>query len=220
VAGDSLAYSTTNGLRLTGKLLDLANENKKTLFEVPFKEARVIWGEAEAGQHILYPKTSRFLEGYVYEPTSQTIKRLPAFGYGLSAIATEPTILYQKQSPRGLRSYLWKREGGETTELLFSFFPEKCTFSFDTKYLYCGYSDLSQDVEFPDNWYRGEKKTADELWVTSVENKESTLLINPAESTGRELDIVSLTNTPTALYFINKNDQTLWVYDLIEESTQ
>lgn len=214
VADDILTYSTTENFSLAGKSLNLTTETSKTLFRAPFIEGRVVWGGSEAGQHLLYPKTSRFLEGYVYEPSAGSINRLPAFGYGLSAVSSEAHMLYQKQSTGGLQSFLWRKNNGNTEDLILSFFPEKCTFSTDSTLLFCGYTNIERDMEFPDNWYRGEKKFSDELWVTNTETRESKLLIAPIEVSGREIDITNLTEGSKALYFVNKNDQTLWVYDL------
>lgn len=211
---DILTYSTTDNFSLTGKSLNLTNGTSKTLFKAPFTDGRVGWGNTEAGQHLIYPKTSRFLEGYAYEPSVGSIGRLPAFGYGFSAIATESIMLYQKQAVGGLQSFLWRKNSGNTENLVLSFFPEKCAFSTDSTLLFCGYSNTERDMEFPDNWYRGEKKFSDEIWETNLETKETKLLVNPYESSGREIDIINLHKGTNALYFVNKNDQTLWVYDL------
>jgi hypothetical protein len=124
--------------------------------------------------------------------------------------------LYSKQSENSLRTYLLDKTSGTTNELVIPFIPFKCAFTKENAFVYCGDSNEAADAEFPDNWLRGETSYADDIWVTNTVTLESSLLSSTLEESGRELDIVApqLSETEANLYFSNKNDHTLWVYDL------
>ena len=67
----------------------------------------------------------------------------------------------------------------------------------------------------PDLWYKGEVQMNDSLWEYSVENESTSLLVSPENATGRQLDIVQpqFGINDANLYFQNKVDQTLWIYE-------
>jgi len=94
--------------------------------------------------------------------------------------------------------------------------PEKCEFSLtDPTVAVCGiYTDEFPD-QMPDVWYKGDVQMNDSLWEYSTGIQAAALLISPEDTTGRQLDIVrqQFGIDDTNLYFQNKVDQTLWIYE-------
>ena len=95
--------------------------------------------------------------------------------------------------------------------------PNKCVPSNKlSNVVYCGYELTSYDSNFPDNWYRGEQTFTDNIWSINLTTLSATQLVVPEKETGRQLDIIDLYNSPDGkmLYFRNKNDNTLWMYEI------
>ncbi len=56
---------------------------------------------------------------------------------------------------------------------------------------------------------------SDALWEVDTKNVISTPLVNLLIESGREIDVSQIGTDPEGKYiwFINKNDDTLWMYD-------
>jgi hypothetical protein len=114
-------------------------------------------------------------------------------------------------------SYATNRTTGETNSLPIIVQPNKCVFSTDnTDKIYCGYEEANLNYEFPDNWYKGLVSFADTLYEIDVKKGLAAKLIDTEKETGRELDTIGMdiSAQTKVLYFINKNDNTLWMYEI------
>ena len=210
---NDVLYTVIGGSGLSGKSLDLETKTTKTIFEIPFIEATIVWGAGPDDSHYVFPKSSRYLEGYLYEVKGGAFRRLPVSGFGLLATGASDLVVY---STLESDEYITRLLNVETTfaqTLPFTFIPEKCTFGF--AFLYCGISYNPSDYGFPDNWYRGETSFADDLWKLSPQTLELDLVVNTLDESGRELDMLNLVagTNDALLYFVNKNDYSLWVYE-------
>ena len=67
-------------------------------------------------------------------------------------------------------------------------------------------------VDMPDVWYRGEVELTDNIWQIDLMSQTATVLSNPLLETGRALDVYKvIVGRAGDVYFVNKNDQTLWL---------
>ena len=210
---NDVLYTVAGGSGLYGKSLDLETNTTKTIFEIPFREATIVWGKGPDDSHYVFPKSSRYLEGYLYEIKAGAFRRLPVSGFGLLANGAPNEVLYSTLESDTYVSRLLNVEAKLAQDLPLTFIPEKCTFG--VTLLYCGVSYNPNDYGFPDNWYRGETSFADNIWKLSPQTLELNLVINTLDESGRELDMIN----PEAgaddrfLYFVNKNDYSLWTYE-------
>jgi hypothetical protein len=81
--------------------------------------------------------------------------------------------------------------------------------------LVCGAPELQiTQNQFPEAWYMGSVSFIDSLWIVDVENKSVQAFNNPLEESGREIDVskIGISTDGKHLYFVNKNDNALWVY--------
>lgn len=219
---DQLLYTVSSIDGVLGRSYDIEGRVARTIFSVPFKQTVVGWGDHSDGTHYILPKPSRVLEGYLYKVEDDTFKRVTISGYGLTALKAGSFTLFTKTNEDQYGLYIYNNESGVSTEVNSFFFPEKCAVS-SMEVAYCGYDVRAHnDALFPDNWYRGEVSYADEIWSLNLQTLESTQLLNTMEVSGRDLDIVdvSLSKDEFSLYFKNKNDHTLWVYDVISTVNQ
>jgi hypothetical protein len=216
---DQILYSVTNGTEVLGRTFDVKNRSAQTIFRVPFRQATVLWSTSADTPHFVLPHAARTLEGFLYEVKDGRLHRSTPSGYGLAALPSAKYTLYTKASNSTYLGYMLNNQSNTVSELILPFFPEKCVIA-SSGPIYCGHDPKAQDSSFPDNWYRGELSFADSIWSINPETLEFISLIDTLSVSGRELDIidVSLSIDEMSLYFVNKNDFTLWTYNLLSQT--
>lgn len=193
------------------------SQNTEVLFTVPFREATIAWGDTAIDPHLIYPKASAKLEGFVLEASAGQVKRLPVDGYGLSAAGTAGSVLFSKQTDDGnYRSFVYNSGNRQTVASPLPVLPEKCDFSRTlSNTIICAIGTTPYDLATPDTWYRGEVSYTDSFWTLDTVSQGATFVLDTLAVSGQELDITELriNGEDEDLYFINKNNQTLWLYE-------
>jgi hypothetical protein len=212
-----LIYTKRTTAGLTNYALDLTTKVKTELFTVPFFEANIDWGSTTVGSHYVYPKATFALEGYLYEFSKKTMSRTSVSGFGLTAFNTPNYLVYNKLTNYVPSSYIYNKGSGKHYFVPLIVLPEKCVPSqknIDT--IWCGYEPTELEVKFPDNWYRGLLSFKDTIWEVDLNSQTAVSLVDTLAESGREIDIINMSigESESALYFINKNDNTLWMYEL------
>lgn len=213
---DQLLYTTTATEGVVGKVYDIESQTSRTIFTTPLRQVSVAWGSHSEKTQYITPKPARTLESFLYESTEGKLSRTNINGYGLVVLPTDKYILYTKSVDNDYVFFIQNKETGNDVKMDTPFFPEKCTVS-SFSIAYCGQNQGVVDGNFPDNWYRGEVSFADEIWAIDLDTQEAKVLINTLDVSGREIDMVhpNLSKDEMSLYFKNKNDYTLWVYDIV-----
>lgn len=214
-AGELLVAATTDG-GVVATERDVAGTVLQTLFTVPFREVQILWGEQAEATHYLYPKPTRFLEGALYATNGTRLERLPIDGFGLTANVMSDIVIYSRVSENTYNGFIRTNDGRELTLPLLSTLADKChVVSADIAY--CASSQNPPNTnELPDAWYQGVYQTNDSLWRIDLFTGSAMALAESQAQPGRQIDVANLMSNPevTALYFINKQDLTLWTYDL------
>lgn len=217
ISSSTLLYTSRAETGLVATERNLVKGTESTLFTVPFFEATVAWGSSSRATHYVYPKPTYLLEGYLYGATSGKLGRLPIAGFGLTAFATPEHVIYTATREYEPKSTLFDRTTGATSSLSIAVLPEKCTASqVRPGIFWCGHELTRVEFGFPDTWYRGEESYKDSLWLIDTTSGGAELLVDTFAASAREIDVMNLTvgGSESALYFINKNDNTLWMYEL------
>ena len=215
---DEFVYTTPNGSELIAKAYNPDTNELRTLFTIPFREATIRWNNTTAGPHVVYPHASSRLEGYVYTYTNGQVTRQAASGYGLSAVGSEDKLLYSAQFDNEYTTIIQDMGTFKAVASPLTVVPEKCSFiTVDPTIAVCGITLTEYSHLMPDVWYQGNMIMNDTLWEMDTQTESATLLVNPESATGRQLDIVGLqfSTNDRNLYFQNKLDQTLWVYEYL-----
>ena len=212
---NKLVYAINNSNNLTVRSYDLESESSKELFTVPFQEAQILWGDAEAGPHFFFPKPASGLEGFLYEYRDGTIRRLPLDGFNFSAYASHNLSLGTFEKSSKYQSALFSKDTDATVSLVKPLVPQKCLLTRDSSII-CGI-DVSENIDGVtfQNWLQGAARFADDIYSINIEDGERVELANTLSITGRTIDVMQMeqgTKHPF-VYFINKNDQTLWIYE-------
>ena len=212
---NELLYTVPNEQSLMAYAYNITTDTKKTIFTVPFREATIRFGHTSTSSHYIYPKTSYALSGFLYEAKGSTLTRLPVDGFGFSAIANKDVILYTAHDGVKPASYIYNRSSKATEKLQTVLLPEKCDLAEVGTELVCGSESITLPYEFPDEWYKGKLHFKDIIWSVTASSMTSTMLVDTFE-TAREIDVATLevNYDKTGVYFINKNDNTLWMYEI------
>jgi hypothetical protein len=214
---NELLFTEYTNSGLIGRSLNPISKVVRNIFSVPFQSATIAWNTDGTAPHYVYPKSSTKLPGFLYSLKSGAVTRIDASGYGLNALANSKYIVYTRTVGQGVQSRTISLNSSESLALTVIAEPSKCVISKkDTDAMYCGYEKQTLRTEFPDNWYKGSVSFSDSLWEVSLSQGYSSQLINPATAVGREIDIINIdiSTDGGVLYFNNKNDNTLWLYEI------
>ena len=215
-SGTDLLYTTKDATGLSGHSYNFKSNTDKTIFTLPFHEAVIQWGNEANSTHYLYPKSTYLLEGYLYKVSNGKISRLPVSGYGLNALANDDIIAYSVNENSEIKNYIFNQKTQTTLPLSATILPEKCLIANVGYKVVCAWEPRSLPTEFPDQWYQGSLNFKDSIWNIYGDYSSVDLLVDTFGESGREIDIINirLDDNEKAVYFINKNDNTLWMYEL------
>ncbi|HMO77612.1 MAG TPA: hypothetical protein PKD95_00230 [Candidatus Paceibacterota bacterium] len=211
-----LFFTSMEGGNLVAYAYELDTLNKKTVFTLPFSEARIQWGESIAGPHYAYPKASYALEGFLYKIEGSKLTRLPLEGFGFSALVEEETILFTKLTDQAPMSYFYNQKTNEIKALNQTYLPEKCLLIENALNIMCPYDpNITLPYQMPDIWYQGKLSFADRLLLIDLVTGTSNIFVDILSASGREIDVMRLSYDANfkAFFFTNKNDNSLWMYE-------
>lgn len=195
----------------TGASYNLQTEELATLFTLPLRDVRILWGET----NYVYTTPTAFQTGNLYRitdsgnltPATEPDIALMAFLHNDSLLVSSnrtnefySRVVYQDEQP---------------TSLSVGIVPEKCTHTSTYGVMYCAVpQQIPADVSFPDDWYKGTFASSDSLWSINIANGAAAALPSFG-STGMNIDVsdIGIDSTDQYLYFINKNDDSLWLFD-------
>jgi len=215
-AENTFVYAAPAGNSLVVRAYNPSTNTVAELFQIPFRDATIAWGTTETGPHYVYPQTTSRLEGYVYSYTDGVAARESASGFGLSAVGSSAGYIFSEVQNGEYNTYATNKSASETNATPLTIIPEKCVFAqTDPSVAICGIALIEYPFQMPDPWYKGEVRLNDDLWEYSIDSESASLLISPENATGRQLDIIrpQFGIDDANLYFQNKIDQTLWIYE-------
>ena len=212
----ALLLAEKTELGVTVSVRDLTSGTTDQLFTVPFREAVIAWGTEVNDTHYVYPKASSQLDGYLYAVERGILRRQPIAGQGLIAVSTLDGVLYSTWKDTGYESTYFDRTSNTTAAAPIMYLPEKCAADTTNNLAYCGAPIEVPAEPLPDAWYQGSITISDALWEVDAAGGGATLLALPTSDVGRVIDTERMTYEPLnrVLYFTNKVDNTLGLYDL------
>ncbi len=211
---NSFLYTINTLTGTDGKVYDLKTKSTKSLFTLPFRESVILWGSTKDSVHHAYPKTAARLEGYYYKIQNGAMNRLPASGYAFGASTDASHTIYSRRKNEVYETFILDHSTKSSIGVEKAILPEKCTYDGSSSAI-CAVSGLPTDPLFPDSWYKGLVTTSEELSLIDLFSGAATPLIDLREESGRTIDVTGLrmNTSHERVYFINKIDQALWVFD-------
>jgi hypothetical protein len=186
----------------------------RRLFTAPFVAHEMAWSDASTTNHIIYTKPAASMIGYAYEVTASGLKRFPYSGFGMTITQSGGVRFVGRLTNSGYRALIINA-AGQTNESPAALIPEKCTTNMSARGgQFCVSPFELTELNFPDSWYKGQFISEDNIW--EIGNDAATMISSPSRTIGRSLDIINLqiTTDGKMLYFINRIDNTLWLYEI------
>jgi hypothetical protein len=185
------------------------------LWRIPLTDIDVEWTDRDA---LIINKPAPWLQSGVYAVENGQLTRIVKPEYTLSA-KTEPSgrfVLYSYldiEQGTSLNQTLDRDSGITATSTLMAI-PEKCTFIAPTFWCASSFETTSRNRDVLNDWYRGEFTASDILWQ-GKEDGSAVYVDNLSGLAGFDIDVTHLTATKDGrLFFINKTNDTLWVYKI------
>ena len=98
---------------------------------------------------------------------------------------------------------------------------DKCVWGNFYKHLvYCGVPNQISSASYPDDWYKGTVSTSDKIWDVDAATGEVRLITSLSDKAERIVDAfnLQLDERDDFLFFMNKNDLSLWSLDLVSSN--
>jgi uncharacterized membrane protein len=207
---DTLTYTTTADSTTIARY-DIEAGTTAPVALVPFWSIRTF---AVDGEVIFINRFAAELTGAFFDANPFTA--LSETYFGLAGFPTEAYLVYSYNRDGQFVNESRDRETGATTALSLTALSEKCA-SFDINTLYC--ATPAPGAVTPNllkMWYQGADSFTDNLWSLDMSSGTGKLLILLEATTGRQIDLINpqFSNLKDQMFFINKNDNTLWRYEI------
>lgn len=214
-AKDRIFYLTNNLNGASGFISRPDGLNKRLIFESPLIEWSVNWPKEDTLTFTTKPSAN--IAGYLYFLNSNTGTFTKILG-GINGLTTNTNpkvtaVLYSDNLRRLPRLFTYNLKSEESRLLPWNTLAEKCVWSKqnDTD-LYCA---VPKDIplgDYPDIWYQGLVRFADNIWKLNTETGETTLVADLTKEANTDIDVLHLTldKEENYLFFTNKTDLTLW----------
>lgn len=213
----ALLEQTSSGADLIIADWDLVKREK--VLSLPLSQLNMDWPASST--IALATRASGLADGFLYLYDTKT-KKLSRAINNVSGLAAKVSpdaqrILYSGSSGTTLFTAMYDRRSGEVVRLPFKTLAEKCTWSGNSAFVYCGAPDPAPAATYPDAWYQGAASLEDNLWQYDVKKNQGAILFNPKlNNLGEKLDAFQLAEDSVnkLLYFVNRRDLSLWRLDL------
>lgn len=221
--GKQLFYLTPSGNELLGFVTDLSGQNQKKIFNSPFAGWLSQW--ATPTKIIFTIKATGYGKGYAYgtDIIKGGFDKVIGGITGLTTLMSPDGsyVLFSRNTANGPALGLMATKDKTVRDLNLNTLPEKCVWGKTSLTIYCAVpNDIPSGQVYPDNWYQGSISFDDSVWSIDATNTyQNQLLFTPeAEEGGEPTDGIRLgiDTTNTYLYFINKKNNILWQYALVE----
>ncbi len=216
--GTKIFYTVPFGTGLSGVLAEKDGSKPGQIFSSAF----VGWLPYFSGKSTveLTTKASAYAQGFTYtlDTASKSFNKIIGSIGGLVAKLSPDGkyLAYSNSVENGtiLRVLDIAKQTATNTNL--RTFPEKCSFSSVQQYLYCGVPTSMPTGVYPDSWYQGSVNFADSIWRIDPKGRIiDSEIIRPLDL-GFSVDATNIyvDDAETYLFFINRNDGSVWRYSL------
>ncbi len=200
-----------------GYAYTMSSDKTRELFLIPLTQVRITWGDPS---YILTTPSGKAM-GQLYSITEGgQLEYVTNGGRGLMAAHHASGTLVSSLSKEGK---IVTRDSDTGKEVpLISLINEKCVMQGPkSAILVCGSPmSLPEGYTYPDDWYKGVVSFSDILLRVYKDDRSvgTLILSNLEEESGQPIDILTIgTNDDgTLTYFVNKYDNSLWLFDLTE----
>ncbi len=188
------------------------------IFTTPLSSLRIAF--AGKNRYLAFTKPAYALSGSAFLIDSAgRFSRVAGPSNGLVAKASPSGkwVLVSSVFGGGMQMELVNTATGESLSLPVATIADKCVWAADDSAIYCGIpTSPSASFNYPDDWYQGAVSFSDRIWKIQVSGRYAQLVLDFSKETKDSLDVESpaIDSANTVLVFVNKNDGSLWSYQL------
>ena len=216
--GDKIFTWNIDGGNGVGYLSSFDDKSKVKLIDTPLTQMNIDWQDPLNVS--MTTKGSGLSSGYSYLVNTKTgsITKFLSGIKGLSAKYSKDSknIIYSSGGST-IKTSVLGTQNSTSTEVIFGTIVDKCVWSSLRKNeVYCAVPNEIPEGLYPDDWYKGKVSFVDKIWHLDTVTGEVHLIANLSLLSKDLIDATQLTLDPKEnyLYFINKQDLTLWSLDL------
>ncbi len=218
-SGSQFFYLLKKTKGVIGSVYNFITEKETSIFESPYTEWLAQWNSENAIELRTKPSYRSPSYSYSMNASSGDYHKSLRQEDGMITLVSPDNqkILFSKIDDEGVSTGIFDRKLSRSVPLILQTFPDKCTWSSDSKYIYCAVpQSLSYGREYPDVWYQGLEFYDDTLWRIEATNFKEDLISDFAADFDAHLDIekIAIDQNSEYLYFIDKKTEYLWSYRL------
>jgi hypothetical protein len=188
------------------------------VFSSPLSSLRAAF--AGTAGYIAFTKPAASLAGYLFAVSAQgRFSRIAGPLHGLVALPDHAGryALVSSVDNDVMRLTLTSLADGSEIPLPVGTIADKCAWTADDRAIYCAVPvSPSTDYSYPDDWYQGAAHFSDRIWKIDVAGRFAQLVLDLRTAVTDPVDASALALDPdaTTLVFSNKNDGSLWSFQL------
>lgn len=191
------------------------------IFTTPITQVNVDWPSDNV--IAITTKGAADERGYLYfvDPKTGVWKKIVGPLPGLSAkVSTDAkkVFLSVAGNSNNIISSIYDVAQKKGTDAVVRTLADKCIWgNFYKEMVYCGVPSQPVSGTYPDDWYKGTVSFIDKIWQENSTTGEIKLISSIVDTSDRVIDAFSLglDSKDNFLFFMNKNDLSLWSLDLV-----
>jgi hypothetical protein len=208
-----------------GYISNFDGSKQTQLFDLPFNQIKAEWPEENT--IAITTKASSNYSGYLYFINVKTgaSKKIIGDIQGLiTKVSKDATkVLYSSATGNNdlIKTAIYDIKSQKTTDVIFRTLADKCVWSSKFKeQVYCGVPSKIITSVYPDDWYLGKISFIDSIWLLNSKTSEVHRVVDLLNQGNALIDAfnLQLDNTDDFLFFMNKNDLSLWSIDLVSSN--
>jgi hypothetical protein len=221
--GKQVVFLLPSGNVVNGFISDLEGRNQKKVFSSPFTGWLTQW--ALPTKLVFTVKATARAPGFAYTTDigKGDFSKLVGPITGLTTLMSPDGkyVLINQTGSSGLNLMLEDTQTKQIKNLKLPTLPEKCVWTKSSLAAYCSVPIvIPAGSTYPDDWYKGEVRFSDAIWLIDMTGTfDNQIVFSPLTEGGEATDGIklSLDEDNKYLYFINRETNTLWQYDLKPE---
>lgn len=221
---DKLFFMTNENGTGVGYISNFDGSKMAKIFDTPLTQVNVEWPEANT--IAITTKGSASQGGFLYFVNAKTgvWKKILGPIAGLSTrVSHDARYVLASSASRdqNVDTGIYSVASSSFANAIVRTLADKCAWgNFYTKIVYCAAPSQPVAGTYPDDWYMGNLSTIDKIWQINAATGEIHLVTSIVDQSDRVIDAFNLGLDPKDdyLFFMNKNDLSLWSYDLVAGS--
>jgi len=198
--------STTNGT--TGYLYNVLSNSQQEVFNTPLQYVNALYHNQLSW---FAPQPAVELEGVLFRFDGRRATPVGDSVFGLTFFLHQDWYVRNHAVNNQLETGAYNLANSNDIFLAFPLLAEKCSHA--DQFLYCATPNQPVNHTYIESWLKGITQSNDVLQEVDLDFAGTRFLIDPEQELGRPIDMISL-QAPSlgVVYFINRNDRTLWRY--------